>query len=79
LRDRANHQYPNKNFNVVFPFADFILGTYVKEAKNSEKLEMYELGFLDLEPAQVKTLQDAVAEEKALAAKKKAMAEPVAV
>jgi hypothetical protein len=25
-----HHRYPNKNFNVVFPFADYLLGTRAK-------------------------------------------------
>lgn len=25
-----HHRYPNKNFNVVFPFADYVMGTNVK-------------------------------------------------
>lgn len=25
-----HHRYPDKNFNVVFPFADYILGTHVR-------------------------------------------------
>lgn len=39
-----HHQYPNKNFNVVFPFADFVLGTHVSPNK-AEIEEMSQLGF----------------------------------
>lgn len=39
-----HHRYPNKNFNVVFPFADYILGTNVRASK-SEMEEMSQLGF----------------------------------
>lgn len=52
-----HHIYPNKNYNVVFPFADFILCTNVK-ASNSEMLAMHELGFLSLKPAEIKTLSN---------------------
>lgn len=38
-----HHKYPNKNFNVVFPFADYILGTNVK-ANQSELETMHNLG-----------------------------------
>lgn len=51
-----HHVHPNKNFNVVFPFADYILGTNVK-ASNSERLDMHKLGFLPLTPLQLKELQ----------------------
>lgn len=44
-----HHKHPNKNFNVVFPLADFILGTHVK-ANDTELRELYELGYLT--PAQ---------------------------
>ena len=38
-----HHRHPNKNFNVVFPFADFILGTNIK-ATPREMEEMRVLG-----------------------------------
>jgi sterol desaturase/sphingolipid hydroxylase (fatty acid hydroxylase superfamily) len=35
-----HHQYPNRNFNILFPFWDFILGTYRKPSlKDIEKME----------------------------------------
>jgi hypothetical protein len=40
-----HHKYPSKNFNVVFPFADYVLGTNVK-ANEAEVEEMRQLGFL---------------------------------
>jgi len=39
-----HHKYPNKNFNVVFPFADYVLGTNVKPSKD-EIETMHRLGF----------------------------------
>ena len=39
-----HHRYPNKNFNVVFPFADYLLGTNVTASK-LELEEMSQLGF----------------------------------
>jgi len=33
-----HHRYPNKNFNVVFPFADYVLGTCAKP--NAEDLRL---------------------------------------
>ncbi len=35
-----HHRYPNKNFNVVFPFADYILGTVAKP--NAADLQLME-------------------------------------
>ncbi len=40
-----HHKYPSKNFNVVIPFADFVLGTCAK-ASNHDLEEMYQLGFV---------------------------------
>lgn len=40
-----HHRYPHRNFNVVFPFADFVLGTNAK-SKYSDHAEMYRLGLL---------------------------------
>ena len=39
-----HHKYPNKNFNVVFPFADYVLGTNVRptEAENLAMIEEFE-------------------------------------
>ncbi len=39
-----HHKYPYKNFNVVFPLADYVLGTHVR-ASEAELQEMYQLGF----------------------------------
>lgn len=39
-----HHQYPDKNFNVVFPLADYILGTNVKSTPVELKA-MKQLGF----------------------------------
>lgn len=33
-----HHRYPNKNYNVVFPLADFILGTHAKPTAADLKL-----------------------------------------
>jgi hypothetical protein len=50
-----HHKHPNKNFNVVFPFADFILGTHVR-ANETELSEMAELGLLsDKQAAKVRS------------------------
>jgi len=38
-----HHRYQNKNFNVVFPFADYLLGTNVHATKQ-DKEEMVALG-----------------------------------
>lgn len=35
-----HHCHPNKNFNVVFPLADFILGTHVSTVSEKEIAEM---------------------------------------
>ncbi|HEY9755622.1 MAG TPA: hypothetical protein V6C97_10700 [Oculatellaceae cyanobacterium] len=43
-----HHRYPNKNFNVVFPFADFVLGTNAK-ATEADKQAMR----LEFEPVAV--------------------------
>ena len=40
-----HHRYPNKNFNVVLPLADYVLGTNIR-ASTSDLEEMYRLGFL---------------------------------
>ncbi len=40
-----HHQYPNKNFNVVFPFADYVLGTNA-HARRSDVKGMYRSGLL---------------------------------
>jgi len=45
-----HHEYPNKNFNVVFPFADYVLGTVAKATK-AQKEDMYKLGFYTSRPA----------------------------
>jgi hypothetical protein len=44
-----HHKYPNKNFNVVIPFADYVLGTTAK-ASPSDLRELYELGFVKTAP-----------------------------
>lgn len=38
-----HHAHPDKNFNVVFPLADFVLGTYTS-GNDKDKLAMQELG-----------------------------------
>lgn len=38
-----HHRHPNKNFNVVFPLADYIFGTNIR-ANEAELEEMHELG-----------------------------------
>jgi hypothetical protein len=40
-----HHKHPNKNFNVVLPLADYVLGTNIR-ASNSELNEMYRLRLL---------------------------------
>lgn len=40
-----HHRYPGKNFNVVFPLADYILGTHIN-ASQSDLEKMHALGFL---------------------------------
>jgi hypothetical protein len=42
-----HHRYPHKNFNVVLPLADYVLGTYIC-ASQSDLEEMDRLGFLQL-------------------------------
>lgn len=44
-----HHRYQDKNFNVVFPFADYVLGTCAK-ASQADKIAMYELGFGGMVP-----------------------------
>jgi hypothetical protein len=46
-----HHRYPNKNFNVVLPLADYVLGTNIRASK-SDLEEMYRLGFLQLRRAE---------------------------
>jgi hypothetical protein len=58
-----HHVYPNKNYNVVFPFADYVTGTNVR-ANKSELLEMYEHDLLPLKPAELASLKEAAALEK---------------
>lgn len=57
-----HHVHPNKNFNVVFPFADYILGTNVV-ATPSERLDMHRLGLLPMKTAEVFCLQRAVTKD----------------
>ena len=38
-----HHKYPDKNFNVVFPFADYILGSNAK-ANKVDVISMRQLG-----------------------------------
>jgi len=40
-----HHRYPHKNFNVVLPLADYVLGTHMR-ASTSDLEEMYQLGLL---------------------------------
>lgn len=40
-----HHRYPNTNFNVVFPLADYVLGTHSRPSQ-SDLEEMSRLGFL---------------------------------
>ncbi len=44
-----HHRYPNKNFNVVFPFADFVLGTNA-HATAADRQKMIDLGFAAGQP-----------------------------
>ena len=41
-----HHRYPDRNFNVVFPFADYILGTNVR-ADQSDLVFMQQLGLCE--------------------------------
>lgn len=41
-----HHKYPNKNYNVVFPFADYLLGTGAR-ATARDREQMAQLGLLD--------------------------------
>ena len=38
-----HHRYPNRNFNVVFPLADYVLGTNVRVTE-SDRTQMQQLG-----------------------------------
>lgn len=68
-----HHQYPNKNFNVVFPFADYVLGTAAPKPNSAQMLEMFDLGLVALTPAEVSTMQAEVASKDK---KPKVLAEP---
>lgn len=61
-----HHRYPHRNFNVVFPIADFLLGTHAK-SKYSDHAEMYRLGLLARSP-EVKTQVTEAASKPSLAA-----------
>lgn len=41
-----HHKYPNKNYNVVFPLADYVLGTSA-QATVTDREQMAQLGFLE--------------------------------
>ncbi|HEY9733252.1 MAG TPA: hypothetical protein V6C89_15140 [Drouetiella sp.] len=45
-----HHKYPMRNFNVVFPIADYVLGTAVKPGY-AEKAEFYRMGLLPRQAA----------------------------
>jgi hypothetical protein len=45
-----HHKYPHKNFNVVFPFADYVLGTNV-HAKEADLVSLRLAGLLKPAPA----------------------------
>lgn len=49
-----HHCHPLKNLNVVFPLADFVLGTNVKKATPVEIQAMHDLGYYD---SRSKTMQ----------------------
>lgn len=51
-----HHKHPNRNFNVVFPFADYVLGTTAK-ATPADMQAMYELGFYTKRPANLPETQ----------------------
>jgi hypothetical protein len=46
-----HHRYPNKNFNVVLPLADYVLGTNMR-ASTSDLEDMDRLGLLPLRRAE---------------------------
>lgn len=48
-----HHRYPSKNFNVVFPFADFVLNTHVR-ANYADLKAMHEEGLFDWKARKVK-------------------------
>jgi hypothetical protein len=41
-----HHRYPDKNFNVVFPIFDYVLGTNIHASKSDWK-DMHDLGLID--------------------------------
>lgn len=49
-----HHRYPNKNFNVVFPLFDYVLGT-TAHATAADKEQMALLGFLPMSQAPLTT------------------------
>jgi hypothetical protein len=64
-----HHQYPSKNFNVVVPLADYVLGTNA-HATGADMLEMEKLGLLTLKPEQAALLRKSVEEKKVLSGKR---------
>jgi len=56
-----HHRYPNSNFNVVLPLADYVLGTNSRASKADLKA-MYQLGFLSLRPAQSRLLLETLSD-----------------
>jgi hypothetical protein len=44
-----HHRYPNRNFNVVFPLADYVLGTHARANEDDLKF-MQQAGLLSRTP-----------------------------
>lgn len=61
-----HHRHPDKNFNVVFPFADYFLGTYVEPTLEDLKM-MNELGYCNPEQIIFLKQQEQSAPKKELA------------
>lgn len=51
-----HHRYPDKNFNVVFPLADFVFGTAAR-ASIKDLEDMYRLGLFNSCPAAVASVK----------------------
>jgi hypothetical protein len=48
-----HHRYPEKNLNVVFPFADYVLGTAVYRTTEADRIYLKQLE-LEVQPAAVR-------------------------
>jgi hypothetical protein len=52
-----HHRYPHRNFNVVFPLADYVLGTNIR-ASQADVEEMSRLGLLPLRRAEAPSVSE---------------------